>query len=148
MITDGTVLLKIRIFFIIHPHIHPAVQFSVFPDRTDLDATPARGKKPLVQFFRPGGTGNLVSKFPGVTTGFYSGYRADFDTPLAPRAERFFQHPVGREFSSGQYRGKPDPGAVLRGEKHIVETEIPKAGTICCMPVREKCNRFFLEDPN
>jgi hypothetical protein len=63
-------------------------------------------------------------------------------------AELFFENRIGRESGGGQDRSKPDPWAVLRGEQHIVEPEVPEAGAVRCMPVREEGDRLLFENAN
>ena len=63
MVAGAAVRIRDRAFLIVHPHVLPAVLFPVLSNRADLDAAPARGEIPPVQFLRTGGTGSLVREF-------------------------------------------------------------------------------------
>lgn len=135
-----------RAFIVIHFHILPSVLPAVFSDRADFDAAPARGKGSPEELFGPGGAGFFVGKFLRVIAVVDRFDGADRYAPHTPDAEGLSQNGIGGKVSGCQDRSEPDPRPVFRGKEHVVDPEIPEAGTVRGMPVGEKRNRFFLKD--
>ena len=126
--------------------IFPAEPFAVLSDRTDFDADTAGRDEPFRQCLRPRCTGFLVGQSRGIVLAIQCMYRAGLHAPLAPDAERFFQHRIRPDLCRGKDGRKPDPGPELRGQEHVVDTEIPETGKQCGMTVREEGNRTLQKD--